>query len=195
VLRDGEFLKSNRSSSEFAYWSRFVRCRVTPLMVRNRRSTSADIEAWSPMACETSTMAVIVVRSHADGASHRYGLSLVSEHAQAPSGSELAIRGPRKTNAAHDQGGDILAAERLRHHFADLRAEADTRRKTLNLDQDLLEACLFEGMVSRSPLMLVGESDSVSSLGLLKPQYLRLARGGCQRLPCFSISFVAVPFL
>jgi DNA-binding NtrC family response regulator len=66
--------------------------------------------------------------------------------------AELAIAAIQK--GACDYLTKPLDAERLRHRFADLRAEADTRRKTLNLDQDLLEACLFEGMVSRSPLML-----------------------------------------
>jgi DNA-binding NtrC family response regulator len=47
-----------------------------------------------------------------------------------------------------------LDVERLRGRVAGLRAEAETRRKTLNLDQELLEACTFEGIVSRSPLMM-----------------------------------------
>jgi DNA-binding NtrC family response regulator len=43
---------------------------------------------------------------------------------------------------------------RLRDRVAGLRAEAEIRRKTLNLDQELVETCRFEGIVSRSPLML-----------------------------------------
>jgi len=47
-----------------------------------------------------------------------------------------------------------LDIARLRDRVASLIAEADTRRKTLSLDQELLGACQFEGIVSRSPLML-----------------------------------------
>jgi DNA-binding NtrC family response regulator len=43
---------------------------------------------------------------------------------------------------------------RLRHRTASFLAEAEIRRKTLSLDQELLQACQFEGIVSRSPLML-----------------------------------------
>ena len=46
---------------------------------------------------------------------------------------------------------DIAA---LRGRVAGLRAEAETRHRTLHLDYELLEACTFEGIVSRSPLML-----------------------------------------
>jgi len=44
VFNDGEFSKSNMSSSGFANSSRFVRCRVVPLIVRNRRSINASNE-------------------------------------------------------------------------------------------------------------------------------------------------------
>jgi DNA-binding NtrC family response regulator len=47
-----------------------------------------------------------------------------------------------------------LDADKLRDRVADLRAEAETRRRTLNLDHELVDACRFEGIVSRSPLML-----------------------------------------
>src|ERR1700736_1100576 len=47
-----------------------------------------------------------------------------------------------------------LDIEGLRDRVAGLRAEAEIRRKTLNLDQELVEVCRFEGIVSRSPLML-----------------------------------------
>jgi DNA-binding NtrC family response regulator len=47
-----------------------------------------------------------------------------------------------------------LDIEGLRDRVAGLRAEAEIRRKTLNLDQELVETCRFEGIVSRSPLML-----------------------------------------
>jgi len=47
-----------------------------------------------------------------------------------------------------------LDMERLRSRIASVLSEAEVRRKTLMLDQELLEACQFEGIVSRSPLML-----------------------------------------
>jgi DNA-binding NtrC family response regulator len=47
-----------------------------------------------------------------------------------------------------------LDVVRLRDRLAGLGAEAEARRQTLSLDQKLLEACQFEGIVSRSPLML-----------------------------------------
>ena len=47
-----------------------------------------------------------------------------------------------------------LNIERLRSRIASLLSEAEVRHKTLLLDQELLEACQFEGIVSRSPLML-----------------------------------------
>jgi DNA-binding NtrC family response regulator len=42
----------------------------------------------------------------------------------------------------------------LRHRIAGFLAEAEIRQKTLSLDQALIRACQFEGIVSRSPLML-----------------------------------------
>jgi DNA-binding NtrC family response regulator len=47
-----------------------------------------------------------------------------------------------------------LDFQRLRRRIASFVAEAEIRRKTLFLDQELLQACQFEGIVSRSPLML-----------------------------------------
>jgi DNA-binding NtrC family response regulator len=47
-----------------------------------------------------------------------------------------------------------LDFQRLRDRIASVLAEAEIRRKTLLLDQELLQACQFEGIVSRSPLML-----------------------------------------
>ncbi len=47
-----------------------------------------------------------------------------------------------------------LDFQRLRDRIASVWTEAEIRRKTLLLDQELLEACQFEGIVSRSPLML-----------------------------------------
>jgi DNA-binding NtrC family response regulator len=47
-----------------------------------------------------------------------------------------------------------LDVEKLRGRIASLIREADTRQRTLRLDQKLVDACQFEGMVGRSPLML-----------------------------------------
>ena len=47
-----------------------------------------------------------------------------------------------------------LDVEKLRSRIASLMREADTRQETLHLDQRLVDACQFEGMVARSPLML-----------------------------------------
>ena len=47
-----------------------------------------------------------------------------------------------------------LDFQRLRHRIASFLMEAETRRRTLFLDQELVQACQFEGIVSRSPLML-----------------------------------------
>jgi DNA-binding NtrC family response regulator len=47
-----------------------------------------------------------------------------------------------------------LDFQRLRHRIASFLAEAEIRRRTLILDQELVQACQFEGIVSRSPLML-----------------------------------------
>ena len=47
-----------------------------------------------------------------------------------------------------------LDVEKLRSRIANLMQEADARRMTLHLDQKLVDACQFEGMVARSPLML-----------------------------------------
>jgi len=47
-----------------------------------------------------------------------------------------------------------LDVQRLRDRVANVLVEAEIRRKTLLLDKELLKACQFEGIVSRSPLML-----------------------------------------
>jgi DNA-binding NtrC family response regulator len=47
-----------------------------------------------------------------------------------------------------------LDIERLRSRVASLAAEVELRHRTLTLDQRLLQAYDFEGIVSRSPLML-----------------------------------------
>jgi len=47
-----------------------------------------------------------------------------------------------------------LDVEKLRSRITSLMREAETRQMTLRLDQKLVDACQFEGMVARSPLML-----------------------------------------
>ena len=47
-----------------------------------------------------------------------------------------------------------LDIEKLRSRIAALLADAETRQRTLRLDQELIDAYQFEGMVGRSPLML-----------------------------------------
>lgn len=47
-----------------------------------------------------------------------------------------------------------LSMEKLRSRVSSLIAEAERRRRTLQLDQELLKEYQFEGMLSRSPLML-----------------------------------------
>ena len=47
-----------------------------------------------------------------------------------------------------------LDVGKLRTRIAGFLAEAEKRQKTLHLDRELIDACQFEGMVGRSPLML-----------------------------------------
>src|ERR1700737_3487239 len=73
---------------------------------------------------------------------------LISGHYSAESALEAIQKG------ACDYLTKPLDVERLRDRVAGLRAEAETRRRTLTLDHELVDACRFEGIVSRSPLML-----------------------------------------
>src|SRR3984893_7253725 len=73
---------------------------------------------------------------------------LISGHYSAESALEAIQKG------ACDYLTKPLDIERLRDRVAGLRAEAETRQRTLKLDQELVEVCRFEGIVSRSPLML-----------------------------------------
>jgi DNA-binding NtrC family response regulator len=73
---------------------------------------------------------------------------LISGHYSAESALEAIQKG------ACDYLTKPLDIERLRDRVAGLRAEAETRQRTLNLDHELVEVCRFEGIVSRSPLML-----------------------------------------
>jgi DNA-binding NtrC family response regulator len=73
---------------------------------------------------------------------------LISEHYSADSAVEAIQKG------ACDYLTRPIDFQRLRHRIASFLAEAEIRQKTLNLDEELLRACQFEGIVSRSPLML-----------------------------------------
>ena len=72
---------------------------------------------------------------------------LVAEHYSTDSAVEAIQKG------ACDYLTKPIDFRRLRHRIASFLAEAELRQKTLSLDQGLLEACQFEGIVSRSPLM------------------------------------------
>src|SRR5579872_7062420 len=73
---------------------------------------------------------------------------LLSDHYS----TESAVEAIRK--GACDYLTRPIDFRKLRQRIAGFLAEAEIRRKTLNLDQELVRACKFEGMVSRSPLML-----------------------------------------
>jgi DNA-binding NtrC family response regulator len=72
---------------------------------------------------------------------------LVSGHYSAESAVEAIQKG------ACDYLTKPFDVPRLRARVASFIAEAELRNRTLTLDQELLEACQFEGIVSRSPLM------------------------------------------
>jgi DNA-binding NtrC family response regulator len=73
---------------------------------------------------------------------------LISDHYSADSAVEAIQRG------ACDYLTRPIDFQRLRNRIAGFLAEAEIRQKTLGLDHELLQACQFEGIVSRSPLML-----------------------------------------
>jgi len=73
---------------------------------------------------------------------------VISGHYSAESAMEAIQQG------ACDYLTKPLDFQRLRHRIASFLAEAEIRRRTLLLDQELVRACQFEGIVSRSPLML-----------------------------------------
>jgi DNA-binding NtrC family response regulator len=73
---------------------------------------------------------------------------VISGHYSAESAMEAIQQG------ACDYLTKPLDLQRLRHRIASFLAEAEMRRRTLILDQELVQACQFEGIVSRSPLML-----------------------------------------
>jgi DNA-binding NtrC family response regulator len=73
---------------------------------------------------------------------------LITAHHSAESAVEAIQKG------ACDYLTKPLDVEKLRNRITSLRLDAERRRKTLRLDQELVDACQFEGMVGRSPLML-----------------------------------------
>lgn len=73
---------------------------------------------------------------------------LITGHYSAESAVEAIQKG------ACDYLTKPLDIERLRSRVKSLLADAETRRKTLRLEHELLDAYRFEGMVGRSPLML-----------------------------------------
>jgi DNA-binding NtrC family response regulator len=66
--------------------------------------------------------------------------------------SESAVEAIQK--GACDYWTKPLDVEKLRTRIDGFIAEAERRLKTLRLDRELVDACQFEGMVGRSPLML-----------------------------------------
>lgn len=73
---------------------------------------------------------------------------LISGHYSTDSAVEAIAKG------ACDYLTKPLDIKRLRSRVASLAAEAELRERTLTLDRELVQACEFEGIVSRSPLML-----------------------------------------
>jgi DNA-binding NtrC family response regulator len=86
---------------------------------------------------------------------------VISGHYSAESAMEAIQQG------ACDYLTKPLDFQRLRHKIASFRAEAEIRRRTLLLDQELVQACQFEGIVSRSPLML----DIFSTIRRVAPHF------------------------
>jgi len=73
---------------------------------------------------------------------------LITAHYSAESAVEAIQKG------AADYLTKPIDIEKLRARIATLRADAEIRQRTLRLDQELIDAYQFEGMVGRSPLML-----------------------------------------
>jgi DNA-binding NtrC family response regulator len=73
---------------------------------------------------------------------------LITAHYSAESAVEAIQKG------ASDYLTKPLDIDKLRSRIASLLEEAQTRQRTLRLDQELIDAYQFEGMVGRSPLML-----------------------------------------
>src|SRR5262245_15945066 len=65
---------------------------------------------------------------------------------------EAAVEAIRR--GAHDFFSKPLAIDTLRQRLEQWRLEAGERHRTVQLDQQLIHAYRFEGMVGRSPMML-----------------------------------------
>jgi DNA-binding NtrC family response regulator len=66
--------------------------------------------------------------------------------------TESAVEAIQK--GASDYLDKPLSVEKLRRRISELLSDAEIRRTTHRLEQELLNACQFEGIVARSPLML-----------------------------------------
>jgi len=66
--------------------------------------------------------------------------------------TEAAVEAIQK--GACDYLNKPLNVEKLRRRIFQLLSEAEERKKTRRLDHDLLNACQFEGIIARSPVML-----------------------------------------
>lgn len=66
--------------------------------------------------------------------------------------TESAVEAIQK--GACDYLNKPLNVEKLRRRVAELVSEAEDRQKTHDLEHELLDACQFQGIVGRSPLML-----------------------------------------
>jgi DNA-binding NtrC family response regulator len=73
---------------------------------------------------------------------------LITAHYSAESAVQAIQKG------ASDYLTKPLDLDKLRGRIKNLIADAETRQRTLRLDQELMNAYQFEGMVGRSPLML-----------------------------------------
>src|SRR5580704_5504392 len=73
---------------------------------------------------------------------------LITAHYSAESAVEAIQKG------ACDYLTKPLDIEKLRSRVTSLLTDAEARQRTLRLDQELINAYQFEGMVGRSPLML-----------------------------------------
>src|SRR5690349_11816070 len=73
---------------------------------------------------------------------------LITAHYSTESAVEAIQKG------ACDYFNKPLGVEKLRRRISQLLSDAETRRKTHELEEEILNACQFEGIVGRSPLML-----------------------------------------
>lgn len=73
---------------------------------------------------------------------------LITAHYSAESAVEAIQKG------ASDYLTKPIDVEKLRSRIKNMLTDAETRQKTLRLEQELMNAYQFEGMVGRSPLML-----------------------------------------